>query len=54
MTRSGVSISALRALLPTVTVGRPPSAGMGSSATTDGTRFEPSTPGITTGVSPSM
>ena len=30
------------------------SAGRGSSATTDGTRFEPSTPGITTGLSPSM
>ena len=37
---------------PEVTVGLPPSAGMGSSATTDGTRFEPSTPGMTTGASP--
>src|SRR6185503_1308896 len=27
---------------------------MGSSATTDGTRFEPSTPGMTTGLSPSI
>src|ERR1017187_9087359 len=52
MTRSGVAMSAFRALLPTVTVGRPPPGGMGSSATTDGTRFEPSTPGITTGFSP--
>src|ERR1700757_4467435 len=47
-------MSALRALLPTVTVGRTPPAGIGSSATTDGTRFKPSTPGITTGVSPSI
>src|SRR5579872_5270631 len=54
MTRSGRSISDLRALLPTVTVGRPPPAGSGSSATTEGTRLEPSTPGITTGWSPSM
>src|SRR5579863_5867545 len=54
MTRSGVSISTRRALLPTVTVGRLPPSGIGSSATTDGTRLDPSTPGMTTGLSPSM
>src|ERR1035441_8899134 len=47
-------MSALRALLPTVTVGRPPPGGIGSSATTDGTKLDPSTPGITTGFSPCM
>ena len=53
-TRSGVSISALRALLPTVTVGRPPSLGTGQEPQPRERDCEPSTPGITTGLSPSM
>src|SRR5882724_3473936 len=48
MARSGVSIRYLRAVLPTLIWLFP------SSATTDGTRFEPSSPGMTTGVSPCM
>ena len=46
--RSGVSIRYLRAALPTTIWP------FSSSATTDGTRFSPSSPGMTTGRSPSM
>src|SRR5216683_3733890 len=44
--RSGVSIKYLRAALPTMIFS------FSSSATTDGTRFTPSSPGITTGELP--
>src|ERR1019366_2235374 len=46
--RSGVSIRYVRGALPTTVWA------FSSSATTEGTRFSPSSPGITTGRSPSM
>ena len=46
--RSGCSIRLLRAALPIT------GWFSSSSATTEGTRFKPSSPGITTGVSPCM
>src|SRR3954470_16664396 len=48
MARVGVSIRYLRAAFPTT------GSSFSSSATTEGTRREPSSPGITTGVSPFM
>src|ERR1700684_128675 len=53
MACSGACSNVCRAPLPTSMVGRPPSRA-GANATTEGTRFRPSSPGITTGLSPCM